>query len=265
MVEKNEVINLKEKSVKELSDKIKKSRTLIIASIKNLPSKQFQEIKKSIRKEAYVQVAKKNIMNRALEKSNISGLNEYIISDCVFVISDLESYELAAKLAKKKTPVFAKAGQIASEDVEIKEGPTSLVPGPAISELGALGLQVSVENGKISIKKSKVVIKNGQAIKENEASMLQKLSIMPFKVGLNINLAYDIPTNKIYTEIKIDSDEYIKELKEAASKALGFAQQISYISKDTIGYLLAKANSHNIVLEKFNKDTSETKAEENEN
>lgn len=264
MVQKNNIINLKEKSVKDLAEKIKNSRTLIIASIKNLPSKQFQDIKKSIRKEAYVKVAKKNIMLRALEKSNISGLNEYIISDCVFVISELESYDLAAKLAREKTPVFAKSGQIAAEDIEIKEGPTSLVPGPAISELGSLGLQVSVENGKISIRKSKIVIKKGQIIKENEASVLQKLNIMPFNVGLNISIAYDIPTNKIYTELKIDSDKYVKELKEAMSKSLGFAQKISYICKETIGYLLAKANSHANALEGFNKDANnETNIEKN--
>ncbi|MEK6914171.1 MAG: 50S ribosomal protein L10 [Nanoarchaeota archaeon] len=260
-MDKKNTINLKEKNVEELAQKIKKSRTLMIASIKNLPSKQFQDIKKSIRKDAYVRVAKKNIMIRSLEKSNIIGLNDYIVSDCILIISDLESYDLAAKLAKKKTPVFAKAGQIALEDIEIKDGPTSLVPGPAISELGALGLQVSVENGKISIRKSKVVIKKGQKIKENEASILQKLNIMPFNVGLNVNASYDIHNNKIYTELKIDPEGYARELKEAASKSLGFAQKILYVCKDTINYLLSKANSHANALSKYENIIGENKNE----
>jgi ribosomal protein L10 len=42
-------IGLKEKDVNNLADSIKKSKTLMVASIKSLPSKQFQNIKKSIR------------------------------------------------------------------------------------------------------------------------------------------------------------------------------------------------------------------------
>lgn len=241
---------MKDKNVNNLSESIKKSNTLMVVSIKNLPSKQFQSIKRSMRKEADIKVAKKNIMIRSLEKAGISKLNEYIIADCAFVISKLEAYELAGRLSEKKTPVFARAGQIAPEDIEVKEGPTNLVPGPAISELGALGIKISVENGKISIKKNKVIIGKGQTIKENAASVLQKLNIMPFSVGLDVKAAYDLNSNKIYTELKIDPEGYTKKLKETASKSLGFAQRISYVCKETIIFLLSKANSEAKILEK---------------
>ena len=252
-------IGLKEKDVNNLADSIKKSKTLMVASIKGLPSKQFQNIKKSIREHAEVKVAKKNIMMRALKSAEISGLDEYIGADCAFVISDLDAYELAGILAKKKTPVFAKSGQVAEDDIEVKDGPTNMVPGPAISELGALGLQVAVENGKIAIKAPKVVITKGQTINENAASIFQKLNIMPFSVGLNINVAYDVASKKIFTELKIDPEGYTEDLKQAAGKALGFAQKIVYICKETIGYFLAKGNAHGNALEKF--DVEEKKDE----
>ena len=252
-------IGLKEKDVNNLADSIKKSKTLMVASIKGLPSKQFQNIKKSIREHAEVKVAKKNIMMRALKTADVSGLDEYIGADCAFVISDLDAYELAGILAKKKTPVFAKAGQVAEDDIEIKEGPTDMVPGPAISELGALGLQVTVKDGKIAIKAPKVVITKGQTINENAASIFQKLNIMPFSVGLNINVAYDVASKKIFTELKIDPEGYTEDLKIASSKALGFAQKIVYICKETIGYFLAKGNAHGNALEKF--DVEENKDE----
>ena len=252
-------IGLKEKDVNNLADSIKKSKTLMVASIKGLPSKQFQNIKKSIREHAEVKVAKKNIMMRALKAAEVSGLDEYVGADCAFVISDLDAYELAGILAKKKTPVFAKAGQIAEDDIEVKDGPTDMVPGPAISELGALGLQVAVENGKIAIKAPKVVITKGQTINENAASIFQKLNIMPFSVGLNINVAYDVASKKIFTELKIDPEGYTEDLKIASSKALGFAQKIVYICKETIGYFLAKGNAHGNALEKF--DVEEKKDE----
>jgi ribosomal protein L10 len=44
------------------------AETLMIVDIKGLPSKQFQSIKKSIREHAQVEVAKKNILMRAIKK-----------------------------------------------------------------------------------------------------------------------------------------------------------------------------------------------------
>lgn len=238
-------INIKSRKVKELSEKIKKSKTLIIVSIKGLPSRQFQDIKKSIRDEALIKVEKKNILLRSikeLKKDSILPLENHIKENCAFVISDVDGYELASLLSKKKTPVFAKAGQIAPMDIEVKEGPTDLVPGPAISELGALGIQISVENGKIAIKAAKVVVKENQVIRENVAAILQKLGIQPFSVGLEPVCLYDIISEKIYTDIKIDSDATALKLRESAGRALGFAQKISYYCRETIGYLLAKAD-----------------------
>jgi len=247
---------IKAKKVKELANKIAGSRTLMVVSIKSLPSRQFQDIKKSIREQAFIKVEKKNILLRAikeLKKESAIALEKYITDSCAFAISGIEGYELAGILATKKTPVFAKAGQTAPMDIEVKEGPTDLVPGPAISELGALGIQIAVENGKIAIKKNKVVVKEGNTISESVAAVLQKLAIQPFSVGLEPVALYDIKEEKIYTDLKIDSDATAVELKVAAGKALGFAQKIVYTCKETIGYLLAKANMEaNAVNSKIN-------------
>lgn len=258
-------INVKEQDVNKLAEMIKGAKTLMVASIRGLPSKQFQDIKKSIREHAEVKVAKKNIMLRSLKAAGVEGMEEYVGADCAFVISDLDAYELAGILATKKTPVFAKAGQVAEDDIEVKDGPTDMLPGPAISELGALGLQVAVEDGKIAIKAAKVVITKGQTINENAASIFMKLNIMPFNVGLNITAAYDVATKKIYTELKIDPEGYTEELKVAAGKALGFAQKIAYACKDTIGYLLAKANAGANALSKYEEADEGSESKEDEN
>ncbi len=251
-IKKSSSHNTKEKQVKELAEKIKKSRTLMIVSVKSLPSKQFQEIKKSIRQHAYIRVAKKNIMLRAIKevgKESIFPLNNHIKENCAFAISEVEGFELAGIFLSKKTPVFAKAGQIAPNDIEVKDGPTSLVPGPAISELGALGIQISVEGGKIAIKKAKIIVKAGEPITADVCALLQKLSIQPFSIGLKPVAIYDVKTEKIYSEIKIDPEESSKELIAAARKSLGFAQKIGYFCKETILYFLARANMETKALD----------------
>ena len=248
-----ESVKLKEKQVKELGENILKSQTLIIANIKNLPSKQFQEIKKSLREHASIKVAKKNIMARTIK--NIGGkileLEKTINSDCAFVISNLEGFELAGILSKKKTPVFASAGQIAIDNIEVKEGPTDLVPGPAISELNSLGLEISIKEGKIFIKKSKTIIKKGEIISKGAASLLQKLNIQPFKVGLKILAVYDVQKEKTYTDVEIKPEKYLEEIKTTSNKALGLARKINYYCKETLGYLLARANLQTEKLKSF--------------
>lgn len=255
-IKKNKAHAFKEKHVKELAEKIKKSRTLMIVSLKSLPSKNFQEIKKTLREHADIRVAKKNIMIRAIKAvgtQEILGLEPFIKENCAFAMSDMEGYSLAGLLLSKKNPVYAKAGQIAPADIEVKEGGTNLVPGPAISELGALGIQISVEGGKIAIKKAKIVVKEGQAINAGVSAILQKLDIKPFTIGLSPVCLFDVKTGKIYSDIHIDSEETAKTLATYAGKALGFAQKISYYCKETIGYFLAKGNMEaNAINNKIN-------------
>ncbi|MAH06635.1 50S ribosomal protein L10 [Candidatus Pacearchaeota archaeon] len=258
-------INIKENQVNELVEKIKGSKTLMLVSVKGLPSKQFQDIKKAIREDAFVVMVKKNIVVRALNKfgkGSILPLENHINADIALVVSDKDGYELAGIMASKKTPAYAKTGQIAPEDIEVKAGPTDLVPGPAISELGAVGIQIAVEDGKIAIKADKVILDEGKEIKENVASLLQKLDIKPFTVGLNPLVIYDVESEKIYTDIKIDSEAAKLEIASSSGKALGFAQKIAYYCKETIGYFLGKANADVEVLGGLDKGEEDSEGED---
>ena len=236
----------KKKSVAELSDLIKNKKTILVASIKNIPGSQFQEIVKKLRGKAIVKVPKKNLVFRAIEESGnteIKELEKGIESDFALLFSDIDAFELAGELMKSQSPAKAKAGQEAPEDIEIEAGPTELVPGPAISELGSVGLQVQIENGKLTIKESRVVAKKGETIKPNVADIMAKLDIKPFKIGFIPVCAFDVAGKKFYSEIKIDKEGTLNNLKYAYGKALPFAISLGYISKDTITLMIGKAGA----------------------
>jgi len=142
----------KTESVKMLVEQLQSSTTVLIASIKGLPASQFQSIKSKFRGRAEILVAKKSIVNRALVatgKGALINLKEKIGADVALIFSDIEAYELAGMLIDNQSPSKAKVGDIAPEDITIEEGPTDLMPGPAISELGAVGLKVVVDGGKL--------------------------------------------------------------------------------------------------------------------
>jgi len=245
---------VKKETVKELTNLIKEKRTILIASIKNIPASQFQEISKKLRGKAIVKVPKKNLIFRALEHSEdekLKKIEEQIKDNVAVLFSDMDCFELAAELVKNKTPAKAKAGQEAPEDIEVPAGPTELVPGPAISELGSLGIQIQIDKGKILIKEPKIIAKKGTKISSGAADIMNKLDIKPFTISLVPLAGYDSKEKKLYLEIKIDREKTIEKLKEAFGRTLGFAVVIGYICKDTINFLIQKAGRHEKAIEKL--------------
>ncbi|MFH1787651.1 MAG: 50S ribosomal protein L10 [archaeon] len=244
----------KKETVKSLTDLIKNKKTILIASIKNLPASQFQEISKKIRGKAIVKVPKKNLIFRAVDSSkneNLKKLKDQIEDSVAILFSDLDSYDLASELLKSKSPAKAKAGQEAPEDIEVQAGPTDLVPGPAISELGSLGIQIEIKEGKINIKEPRIIAKKGAKISQNAADVMSKLDIKPFSVGFIPLSGFDIREGILYLNIEIDPEGTLKKLKQAYGKALPFAVEIGYATEDTIKFLISKAGMHEKVLKKF--------------
>lgn len=236
----------KKKEVDTLKDLIKTKKTILLASIKNIPASQFQVIGKKLRGKAIIKVPKKSLIFRAIDSSGnekVKELENHIKDSFALLFSDLDTFELAAELLKNKSPAKAKPGQEAPEDITIEEGPTELVPGPAISELGALGIQIQIEKGKIHIKQSKVIARKGEKIKQAAADMMSKMDIKPFSVGFTPICSFDTKESKLYTEINIDSEGTIAELKTAFAKALAFAVQIGYVNSDTIKIMIRKAGT----------------------
>lgn len=251
---KTHVSDAKKKTLKELIDLIKTKNTILIASIKNLPASQFQEISKKVRGKAIVRVPKKNLIFRAIddsEKNLVKNLKEQIKSDVAFLFSNEDAFDLASFLIDNKSPSKAKVGQVAPDDIVIPAGPTSLVPGPAISELGALGIQIQIDKGKINIKEPKIVAKKGEKISQGAADIMSKLDIKPFSIGFIPLCAFDSKEGKLYLEIKIDKEKALESLKFAYGKALPFAVEIGYPAKETISFMIGKAGRNAKALGKL--------------
>jgi len=255
---KTQIPKEKVEAVKRIAKEMSDAKTIMLVSIKGLPANQLQKIKKDLRGKARIEVAKKNILIRAVDETKISDLlpiKNSIQEDCALLISADDSFELAGWFTENRNPIAAREGQIADNDIIIEEGPTDLVPGPVISELGALGLQIMVEEGKITIRKTKVAIKKGEKVTGPAASIFQKLGIKPFMIGIDPLAFYDSTSKKVYAGIKIDKKKMLEDILGINARAVGFAVGIAYPSKSTIGFLLAKANAHNNALTKLNNKT----------
>ena len=254
----------KKKRVKDLEKLIKDSKTILVVSIKGIPASKFQQIVKRLRGKAEVRVPKKTMITRALDnvgKGELEKLERSIDESFALLFSNTDAFELSAELAKTKTPAKAKAGQIAPQDIEVPAGPTDLPPGPAISELSNAGLQVKVDKGKLTIQEAKVVAKEGEEISQGTADILSKLDIKPFEIGFIPLCAFHSEERKFFPEINIDPEGFTEQLKEAYSRALPFAVEIGYASKDTVGFMLAKAYAHASKMDRVIKGEPEPEPE----
>jgi large subunit ribosomal protein L10 len=266
MVGKKEthVSEAKKQKVKELAGQMKR-KTVMVVSIKGLPSAQFQDIKKKLREKAKIQVVKKSLVDISLDHSGIKELKElvkYVDDSTAILFSDKDAFEISGILADEKSPAKAKAGQISPTDIEVKAGPTELLPGPDISALSAVGLIPKVEAGKITILKDKVIAKEGTIITPELASIMAKLDIIPFEVGIEPIAAYT--DGKIYVDIKIDKEAAVLELEESFGRALPFAVEITYPAKETLDYIIGKAGIEEKAIELLiGEEKEETSTEEN--
>ena len=250
----HKISKTKVEAVKRIAEVMKDKKCIMIVSIKSLPAAQLQKMKKELRGKALIEVAKKSILTRAMDAAKIEGLEalkENVKEDSALLVSKDDGFELSAWFTENTSPISAKEGQIAEEDIQVEEGPTELVPGPVISELGALGLQIMVEEGKITIRKAKVAIKKGDKVTGPAASIFQKLGIKPFKVGIIPIAFFDLDAEKVYVGIKIDKKRELEQLLVGYSRAMGFATNIAYPTTQTIGMLLGKANAQANALTKL--------------
>lgn len=240
------------KQVEELKKFFGEYSVVCLLDMFKLPSRQLQEIKKELRGKAEIKVVKKSILLHAirdLDKKSISELEKYVPLQPGIVFTNLEPFRFYSIVEKLKSPAFAKEGDIAEENIEIKAGPTGLLPGPVIGELSRVGIPAGVEDGKIAIKKDVVVAKKGEKISKALADILKKLKIQPIKIGLNIVAIYE--NGKIYLKEVLDLVKiYPEKLKEAFNQALNLSINISYPTKENIKFLLAKGFNTAKILER---------------
>jgi large subunit ribosomal protein L10 len=229
-------------ATKKMKELVESSQVIGILDTHKLPSRQFQQIKKKMRDIATIKMAKKSLIRIAIKsanKENMAELEKLIPTQPAIILTKTEPFKFYMEVSKLKSQTFAKDGDVALNDIKISAGPTSLLPGPAITELTKAGIPAGVEEGKIAIKKDVVVVKKGEKISKDLAMALKKLGIETMEIGLNIVAIYD---GKIYTKDVLELvNAYPEKIKEAYNQALNLSVFICYPTKANIQQLLAKA------------------------
>jgi large subunit ribosomal protein L10 len=244
----------KMKAVEELKDLVNSYSLLGIVDVKNFPSKQMQEIKKKLRNKAVIKLVKKSILLRALEASDKIGMQElmkHIPLQPELVMTNAESFKFYGEVDKMKSPTYAKGGDVADDDIVVYAGPTSLMPGPVISEFAKVRIPAGVEEGKIAVKKDTSVVKKGGTISKDVANILRKLKIEPMKIGMNVVAILDNGVLYLKDVLSLVGEKFLNQVRQAHQEAVNLTVAIVYPTKESVGYLLSKAYRQAMAIEKI--------------
>lgn len=229
------------KAVEDLAEAIKKHQVIGILNLYKTPAYALQDIKIDIRGKAIIKVAKKSIISFALEKAGKGILKEFVNEYPALILSDVDPFRLYLLLQKKKIEAPAKPGDMAIRDIEVKAGPTELMPGPAISTLSKVKIPAKVEGGRIAVIKDIVVCKAGKKVSMDLASALQLLKLKPMEIGLNIVVLEENGTVYNKDQLFVDEEKLLVDIQIAIQNAFNLAINSDYPTKETIGFMLAKA------------------------
>ena len=242
------VAEWKKEEVKELSGIIGEFDVIGIVDLMNIPAKQLQEMRRSLKDKAVIRMSKKNLIDLALEdcnadKNNIVDLSEHMDGQIALIATEMNPFKLYKILEDSKTSAPAKPGTIAPEDIVVPEGDTGFEPGPFLGELQQVGIPAKIDKGKICVQKETVVVKAGEAVSKQVAATLSRMDINPMEVGIDLKAVYE--EGSIYTSdvLAIDEEKTLADLQKAFSGAFNLSVNAAIPTTKTISAILSLAHT----------------------
>jgi large subunit ribosomal protein L10 len=247
------VAPVKQKLVEDLARRFAESRVVGVASIQGIPAPQFQAIRRNLSGRATITVTKNNLLRLALQqaakaKPHLEGLADAIQGQTAVVTADVNPFRLFKELEATKTRAPARGGEVAPDDLWVREGETPFKPGPVVGELQKAGVPAAIDRGKVVIKKDKLLVKAGDRIPRDVAQVLTRLEIYPLIVGLDLRGAYEEGTVFRRDALAVDDVVVRGQVADAVRGAFHLALSVAYPAKPVVSPLLALAHSKALAL-----------------
>jgi len=238
----------KKELVGDIAEDFKNYPVAGVINISGMPSKQFQQIRKTLRGDVKITVARKKMIQLAMEKAGLKELEEFLEGPVGLVFTELDPFMLQKKIDSCRSKAAAKPGQVVPEDIIVEKGDTGLPAGPVIGEIQQAGINARIEGGTIKVKKDSQVLEAGQEVPEEVAPVLKRLDIKPIEIRLEIKGVYDGDT--VYTKdvLRIEPQEIFQKFKDAHQKAFNLAYNTNQYTSQTTPLLLQKAFTDSLNL-----------------
>ncbi len=234
----------KKQTVQETVELVKQYQIIAAADLTKVSSTMLQDMRKQLRGLHNFKVVKNTLMRISMEQAGKPGTQEFIDAvsgQNVFLFTNGNPFKVAMELDANKVKVFAKAGEIAMNDITMSAGNTGLSPGPLIGSFGVLGVRTRIEAGNIHVAQDTVVCKKGEAIIPELADLLTRMGVRASEMGLSIKAVWENGDVIPGEALVIDLSEYRTKLENAIGNAFKVAIEAAYVTPETAPTILSKA------------------------
>jgi len=239
----------KEELAEQLEELFDTYSKLFVVGVDNVSSNQLHEIRKDLRGEAVIYCGKNTQMRRVLRKLEEQGKEELekIRAVCklniAFVFTNGDLKEMCEKIQENKMPAAARAGALAQSDVIIPAGPTSLEP-TMTAFLQALNISSKISKGNIEILNETHLLHKGEKVDASSAALLQKMDILPFAYGLEVQHVYDNGAIFAPEVLDISKSDIIARFHQGAKNVAAVSIELSMPTAVSVPYSLLMAFSN---------------------
>jgi large subunit ribosomal protein L10 len=231
-------------TVQETVELLKDYEIIAAADLNKVNSSMLQDMRRQLRGQLRFKVLKNTLMRISMEEAGKEGTHDFIDTVSgpnVFMFTNGNPFKVAMELNANKVKVFAKAGDVAINNITIPAGNTGLSPGPIIGKFGAIGVRTRIETGNIWVTTDTVVTRAGETISDDLADLLQRMGVKAAEMGLSIKAVYEkgeiIPGENLI----LDIGEYKARLEQAIGDAFRVAIEATYFTPETTPTIIAKA------------------------
>jgi large subunit ribosomal protein L10 len=240
------VADSKKKVVAEYSKLIMDYPIIAAVNMENLPTRQLQNMRATLRGKVVMKMSKRRLMAYALKqcagkKAGVEQLVPQLKGMPALLFTKENPFSLYKTLEKNKSNAPIKGGQVAPKDIVVPAGATSFAPGPIIGQLGQVGIAAGIDQGKVVIKKDSLVAKAGSVVKPELASILTRLGIEPMEIGLDVTAVYENGSIFMKDVLAIDEKKFMENLMQAHQWAFNLAVDAGIMNKDTTEFMICKA------------------------
>jgi large subunit ribosomal protein LP0 len=198
----------------------------------NVGSKQFQQIRMSLRGHAIVLMGKNTMMRKAIRghlenQPGLERLLPHIKGNIGLVFTNGDLTEIRDMLLHNKVAAPAKAGALAPGDVVLPAQNTGLGP-EKTSFFQALAIPTKIAKGTIEILSDVNLIREGDKVGASEATLLNMLKISPFTYGLAVQQVYDSGTVFNPAILDITDEDIRMKFMEGVANVASLSLAIGY-------------------------------------
>ena len=234
----------KTETVQETVELLKEYGVIAAADLNKVTSAMLQDMRRQLRGRLKFKVLKNTLMRISMEQAGKEGHDafmEQVAGPNVFMFTNGNPFKVAMELDANRVRVFAKAGDLALNDIVFSAGNTGLSPGPLIGKFGVLGVRTRIEGGNIWVARDTTVCRVGEPINEDLVDLLQRMGVRASEMGLRVKAVYErgdiIPGDALI----LDLDDYRSRLEQAIGGAFKVAVEAAYFTPATVPTILAKA------------------------